>query len=340
MLYRCRQLKKNIKGRDILNIEDLHIDKGRIYSLLGANGAGKTTLLNILAFLDSPTNGQLEFMGNPVSFTPSSLYLLRKNVILVDQHPVMFSTTVYKNIEFGLKIRKIKRVRRQTIINDVLELVGLTSFKNELAHNLSGGEVQRAALARALALNPGILLCDEPTANVDSENQAAIIRILRDINQEKKISILFTTHDQLQASALAESTVILSKGKVVSGRYDNIFTCTAIEYSSTALRCILSNNAWVILPKTQCSFPGSYQITIRPESIEFAGNVQDGDSLSFFNGVVLQLTAEGDAIQMEVNVGVLLTVRLTKKRYAHYHPAIGDVVNLRVPGEAVRVRKL
>ena len=160
--------------------------------MLGANGAGKTTLLNILGFLEPPTSGSIEFAGRPVRFTRSGMQQLRRELVMVDQHPVLFSTSVYKNIEFGLKIRKVERSQRERIIDEVLEMVGLSSFKNEPAQGLSGGETQRIALARGLALSPKVLLCDEPTSSVDIENQAAIIAILKEINTARSISIIFT----------------------------------------------------------------------------------------------------------------------------------------------------
>lgn len=193
MLYRAVHLKKVAGNRTILDIKSLAIKAGRIYGLLGANGAGKTTLLNILGFLESPTSGSMEFADRPVRFTSNALQQLRREVVMVDQHPVLFTTSVYKNIEFGLKIRNVASKQRERIIDQVLEMVGLAEFKREPGQELSGGETQRIALARALALSPRVLLCDEPTSSVDVENQAAIVAILKEINTTLGISIIFTT---------------------------------------------------------------------------------------------------------------------------------------------------
>ncbi len=214
MIYHISQLTKIYGTRTVLDIPSLRIEPGWIYALLGANGAGKTTLLNILGFLEIPTNGNIFFHSKKVQFSESSLHPLRKTVIIVDQHPILFTTTVYKNLEFGLKIRKIPKKERELIIKESLELVGMRHLAAAPAHRLSGGETQRVAIARALAVNPKVLLCDEPTSSVDAENQVAIIKILKQINALKKITILFTTHDRLQVSSLAHHTLVLKDGRL------------------------------------------------------------------------------------------------------------------------------
>jgi tungstate transport system ATP-binding protein len=110
----------------------------------------------------------------------------------VDQYPILFTSTVFKNIEFGLKIRKLPAKKREKRIEEVLDMVGMRSFMHSRAHTLSGGETQRVAIARALAVSPQVLLCDEPTSNVDTENQATIINILKQINEQEGITIIFT----------------------------------------------------------------------------------------------------------------------------------------------------
>ena len=214
-LYRLSQLTKTYRNRMVLDIPFLEIEGGRIYALMGPNGAGKTTLLNILGFLDAPGSGSVHFCSHPVQFTEPALQALRKAVVMVDQHPILFTTTVYKNLEFGLKVRKIAKKERARMITESLEMVGMQDFAQAPAHRLSGGETQRVALARAFAAAPKVLLCDEPTANVDEENQAIIIRILKQINELKGISIIFTTHDRTQALSLARQTLILNRGRIV-----------------------------------------------------------------------------------------------------------------------------
>ncbi|MEE8540304.1 MAG: ATP-binding cassette domain-containing protein, partial [Desulfobacterales bacterium] len=152
IVYTISKLTKVYQTRKVLDIDSLQIEKGGIYALLGPNGAGKTTLLNLLGFLELPTTGEIFYDSKPVQFSEPYLQKLRKEVVLVDQHPILFSTTVRKNLEFGLKIRKVSPKKRNYIIDEALELVGMLDFARAPAHRLSGGETQRVALARALVV--------------------------------------------------------------------------------------------------------------------------------------------------------------------------------------------
>lgn len=329
MLYQAQGLKMISGGRVILDIDNLEISAGAIYALLGANGAGKTTLLNILGFLEPPTSGFMAFNGSPVRFTAGGMQKLRREVVMVDQHPILFSTTVYKNIEFGLKIRKIDKVKRAKIIDEVLDLVGLHSFKKAFARQLSGGETQRLALARALALSPSVLLCDEPTSSVDAENQAAIITILKQINKSKNVSVIFTTHDRLQSAVLAEHTLVLDSGRLVPANYENVFSCKVDSRDDTHVRLLIQNSIHLFLPVDQVNVePEKERVFIDPEKIDIVkkkGAVAADGSLL---GRVIQLTAEGDKVRVVVNAGLMFSVLLDFACYRTRHLGVGEEVFL------------
>ena len=336
MLYRAVHLKKVVGGRTILAIESLAIKAGRIYGLLGANGAGKTTLLNILGFLEAPTFGSIEFAGRPVRFTRNALQQLRREVVMVDQHPVLFTTSVYKNIEFGLKIRKVASKQRERIVDEVLEMVDMAVFKRKPAQELSGGETQRIALARALALSPRVLLCDEPTSSVDVENQAAIVAILKEINTTLGISIIFTTHDRLQAAGLAHQTLVLEGGSLVSASYENIFACIVMESADNQVVCRLQNSVDLLLPAGEKGVePGKRRICIDPEKIVLLQDEPGPETVGILHGKVMQLMADNDRIRMVVNVGVMMTVLLVHNRYHELCPVIGDRIWLKVQAGAI-----
>jgi tungstate transport system ATP-binding protein len=211
-LFHLEKINKKYKDRIVLNIPELDIEEKLIIALLGPNGSGKTTLMNILAFLELPTNGKIWYKNKPVRFTRAEIHELRREIVMVGQHPILFSTTVFKNLEFGLKIRKISPKKRKYIIEETLELVGMRNFAQAPAMGLSGGETQRVALARAIALSPKTFLCDEPTSSVDVENQAIIVKIIKQLNATKQISIVFTTHDRSLAASLSNQTLTLDHG--------------------------------------------------------------------------------------------------------------------------------
>ncbi|MBF0547208.1 MAG: ATP-binding cassette domain-containing protein [Candidatus Riflebacteria bacterium] len=216
MLFKIENLKKIYNKNVVLNVPELLLEEGKIYGLLGANGSGKTTLLNILAFLEKPSFGKVFYRDQAVVFSESNLQPLRREVILVDQQPILFSTTVYKNVEFGLKIRKIPKPKRDQIVRESLEKVAMASFANAEGNRLSTGETQRVAIARAIACSPQVLLLDEPTASVDMENQLMIEEIIKNLHQEMKLSVILTTHDKDQISKLVSEAIFLEKGSIKS----------------------------------------------------------------------------------------------------------------------------
>lgn len=214
-LYQLQDIRQCYHGRTVLDIPRLRLEAGRIYALTGPNGAGKSTLLRLLAFLEAPAAGTLLFGGAAVRFSSrKDLLGLRRRVVLVEQHPVVFSTTVENNVAFGLKIRKVEKRVRQRLVDEALETVNLGRYRHGRARELSGGETQRLALARALAIRPEVLLCDEPTASVDVANQEIIASVLKRINQEYATSILFTTHDRELAESLAQQGLHLDQGRL------------------------------------------------------------------------------------------------------------------------------
>lgn len=225
MLYVLSKITRKYGSRTVLDIPLMEIEKGKIYALLGPNGAGKTTLLNILGFLEVPTTGDILYRSKTVNFSESSLQNLRREVVMIDQHPILFTGTVYKNVEFGLKIRRISQKKRGIIIEETLDLVGMSAFVQAQAHRLSGGETQRVALARALAVSPEVLLCDEPTSNLDVENQTAVINTLKQINEQRKTTIMFTTHYMYQVSSLAHHTFFLDHGKLTATQAESFKLC-------------------------------------------------------------------------------------------------------------------
>ncbi len=214
-LYTLDQLAHRYHQRVVLDIPYLTLDAGQIYTLEGPNGAGKTTLLHILAFLRAPTTGTVFYQGKKVLYTESLLHKLRQKVVLLNQHPLLFSTSVENNVAFGLKIRGIALTERQKRIDAALDLVDMRTFAKAPARSLSGGETQRVALARALVLNPTVFLCDEPTANVDKTHQKSITDLLKEICRKHHTTIIVATHDHRQAVRLSDQSLYLDRGCVI-----------------------------------------------------------------------------------------------------------------------------
>ncbi|MDJ0875814.1 MAG: ATP-binding cassette domain-containing protein, partial [Desulfobacterales bacterium] len=203
-LFTAEDLRMTFGDRRVLDLPRLSIPAERTVALLGPNGAGKTTLLHILGFLLTPSGGRIRYRREAVRYTDGALRALRRRITLVEQHPVMFSTSVAGNVEFGLKIRGLDAPTRRRRVDQSLERVGLRALAQADGRQLSGGETQRVAIARALACEPEVLLLDEPTANVDIENRLAIEDIITTLRDTRGLSVVFCTHDHLQAARLAQ----------------------------------------------------------------------------------------------------------------------------------------
>ena len=334
MLFEIKNLTKVYGGRKVLDIRDLQLEKRKIYGLLGPNGSGKTTLLEILSFLMRPTTGDIVYDSRKVVFSETVLQGLRREVAMVDQQPILFTTSVYKNVEFGLRIRRVPKKRRKRIVDEVLDLVGMRDFAPASAHKLSGGETQRVAIARAVACFPKVILFDEPTSNVDIENQITIEGILRNISSEKGISVIFTTHNRMQATKVADRIVFLFKGKPASSIYENIFSGSMQEDGEGKTYCLIHNKVRLAV---QADKTGYVRISVDPKMVKVFP-VQDNTQRNHrLDGRVIQLTDEGDDVRVLVDVGIPINALLSREAYKQTPILAGDRVALVCPPESIEV---
>lgn len=333
MLYEVRRLKKSYAGRSVLDIDELAVEQGKVTALLGPNGAGKTTLLKILAFILQPSSGEVRFQRGRVDFGGRKLLQLRRKVVLVQQQPILFTSSVRNNIVFPLRIRRKSRTEQDKITAELLELVGMPGFRHARAHRLSGGETQRVAIARALACFPDIVLLDEPTANVDVENQIAIERIISEISRQMGISVILTTHSMIQASRLAEEKIYLYEGRVAGSGHENVFGVRIEQAAKGGLYCTLQSGLRL---RIRTGKPGRQRISINPEGVQFFKE-QPARAENTFRGRFVQLNDAHDQVRVLVDVGIPLTALLLKGEFRKLNVTVGETVWLRFPPEAVEV---
>jgi tungstate transport system ATP-binding protein len=202
-------------GKVALDIPHLDIPSGRICVFTGPNGSGKTTLLSILAFLLVPSSGSLV----PGCESACERFRrIRRKITLVHQKPILFSTTVYKNIAYGLKMLGLPSQEIKNRVHAIMEETGLSGLAEKPARKLSGGEAQRAVLARALVLETPILLLDEPTNSLDDLSKPMLSGLLRKANQ-RGATIIIATHDLNFISSLAHRIFRMEEGRI-SGSSD------------------------------------------------------------------------------------------------------------------------
>lgn len=336
IIYSLKNVTKTFGERTVLSIDFMRIEDGFIYALLGPNGSGKTTLLNILGFLDHPTGGEITFCGTPVSFTESALQKFRRKVVMVNQNPILFSTSVSKNLEFGLKIRRIPRPERQRRIDEALDWVGMRHMIREQAQGLSGGETQRVVLARALVLQPEVILCDEPTANVDLENQHIIGKLLKEINAEKGITLIFTSHDAHQTETLPHHKLYLEQGRLSEASYENTFSIKSASPAGSDQTFIVQNEMRMTVSR---ALNGSSRIQIDPSKIHlYSPEAIAADSIksaAMLDGRVMRISFENNRIRLVIDCRIRISVIVPLDEYRKMNFRAGDSVSVNIPEEAI-----
>ncbi|MCJ7759513.1 ABC transporter ATP-binding protein [Candidatus Bathyarchaeota archaeon] len=195
---------------------NLQVNKGEFIAIMGPSGSGKTTLLNVLGCLDTPTDGMMTLNGIDVTkLSEKKLYSIRRNEIgFIFQTFNLFPyLNARENVELPMECTKKSKSERGKRSRELLEMVGLSGREEHRPHRLSAGEQQRVAIARALANNPAIVLADEPTGNLDTENKYEIVRLLGRLNINQGTTIIMVTHDS-QIASHTERILFLSDGKI------------------------------------------------------------------------------------------------------------------------------
>jgi len=198
---------------DFVALEDINVSlpTGQLTALLGPSGGGKSTLLRIIAGLDGADEGTVTIEGRPATHLPPQ----RRNVGFVFQHYAVFKhMSVAKNVAFGLEIRKRPKAEIKRRVDELLELVHLSQFAHRRPSQLSGGQRQRMALARALAVEPTVLLLDEPFGALDAKVRKELRDWLRRLHDEVHVTTVFVTHDQEEALEVADEIVVINDGRV------------------------------------------------------------------------------------------------------------------------------
>jgi sulfate/thiosulfate transport system ATP-binding protein len=203
----------NKRFGDFVALDDVNVSlpTGQLTALLGPSGGGKSTLLRIIAGLDSADSGTVTIEGTEATHLPPQ----KRNVGFVFQHYAVFKhMTVAKNVAFGLEIRKRPKQEIAARVDELLKLVHLSQFAHRLPSQLSGGQRQRMALARALAVEPSVLLLDEPFGALDAKVRKELRDWLRRLHDEVHVTTVFVTHDQEEAMEVADEIVVINDGRI------------------------------------------------------------------------------------------------------------------------------
>jgi sulfate transport system ATP-binding protein len=221
MAIDVRNVSKSFNGFQALEGVSLSVPDGSLTALLGPSGGGKSTLLRVIAGLEVPDSGEVLFSGEAVTTLPAQ----DRGVGLVFQHYAAFKhMTVRDNIAFGLKIRKRPKAEVRERVDELLGLVHLTGWADRYPAQLSGGQRQRMALARALAVQPRVLLLDEPFGALDATVRKELRDWLRRLHDEVHVTTIFVTHDQEEALEVAQQVAVINAGRIEqTGTPDDLY---------------------------------------------------------------------------------------------------------------------
>lgn len=206
-----RDLYKNFDGKDVLKTISFTVHEGEFLSVLGPSGCGKTTLLRILIGLEQQTKGQILMDGEDISHLKPS----ERNMGIIFQNYALFpNMTVLENVEYALKLRPGKKAESRKIALQTLDAIGMSDQTEKRPSQLSGGQQQRVAIARTLALNPKIILLDEPISALDVSMREVMKKELKDIQRRFHSTMIFITHEQEEAFYLSDRIMVMSEGNI------------------------------------------------------------------------------------------------------------------------------
>lgn len=326
------------KNRNILKDLNLSIEKGELVSLLGPSGCGKTTTLRIVAGLINPDSGNFIVDNEDLTKVP----VHKRNFGMVFQSYALFPhMTVFENVAFGLKTRKVDKNTIKEKVEKILEITDLSQYSDRLPKQMSGGQRQRVALARALVVEPKLLLLDEPLSNLDAKLRISMRTQIKKIQRKLGITTIFVTHDQEECFSISDKVAVMNNGNIE--QYDtpeNIYKYPKTEFVA---RFIGFDNFIKVKKDEQFytdNFGNKYEVdykdnrdeavaTIRPDDIEISSEKLDRNVIE---GIVDVRTFLGDSYQYEVNTAVG-KINVNNKSETLYNQ--GDKINLLLPSNKI-----
>jgi tungstate transport system ATP-binding protein len=274
-ILEVRDLQVKRGGTVLLRVPSLSIRKGEILSLIGPNGSGKTTLLQTLSYLLKPSGGEVLFKGERVNSNHSVLEY-RRRLAMVFQEPLLFDTNVFKNVASGLKIRRMEKEKIEAAVKEHLERFGIKHLSHRSARTLSGGEAQRTSLARAFAIQPEILLLDEPFASLDPPTRESLMDDLERILRQSQTTTILATHDRLEALRLSDRIAVMKSGEILQiGSPEEVMNQPADEFVASFVGV-----ETVLTGQVMKGSRGTFIVAVSGREIEAVGEARAGESVT------------------------------------------------------------
>ncbi len=313
-----------------LDLPELRLPRGEVLGLIGPNGAGKSTLLMTLAGLLPPSEGTLSYEGAALR-TSREIAAFRRLVTLVFQEPLLFDTSVEANIGTGLRLMGVPAQDRRRRVLENAERFGVTHLLPRQARELSGGEAQRTSLARACALEPRLLLLDEPFSSLDPPTREALMVDLRHVLRETHTTAVFATHELMETLQLADSLAVLREGRILQqGPVAEVVNHPQDEFVATfvGMETLLTGTVMYLGTGTYTLTLGEHEVEgvgepavgqettlgIRPENVTLSLYPETSSSArNNFRGRVTRVTSRGPVFRVELDCGFFLSAYVTAR---------------------------
>src|SRR5437016_11236165 len=316
--------------RVVLDIERFAVTPGSGIAIVGPNGSGKSTLLRLLALLERPSEGEVRLDGAAVTGAAP-----RRRITLVEQRPILLRGTVRENLEFGLQVRGIRRTEVNRKVETVAGRLGITPLLQRRRHELSDGEVQRVAVARALAVEPDVLLLDEPASSADRAAAQTLFRALAEERARRPMAVCLASHQLEDAYRWADDVRALADGRLSPVTPENLFRVELMPAESGDLKhaCVGTVEIAAMTDRT-----GPAILAVPPTDIFVSREPLASSARNTFQGRVTGLARRGPgAVHVTADVGVELIAVVTEEAVRDLALAPGSPVVFSFKASAVRV---
>ena len=341
VIIKIDHAKKIYDKNTVISDLSLQVNDGEFFTLLGPSGCGKTTLLRMIAGFNSIEGGDFYFNDKRINDLPPH----KRNTGMVFQNYAIFPhLSTFDNVAFGLKERKVKEPELSQRVDKILDTVQISDLRDRMPSNMSGGQQQRIALARAIVINPDVLLMDEPLSNLDAKLRVEMRGAIKHIQQHAGITTIYVTHDQEEALAISDRIAVMNKGviqqvgvpTVIYRKPKNLFVATfmgqtnVIDATLDAAKkeLLLGDGSRRAIPRiADAAACSAVKLCVRPNEFKFAQKGIEGEVTErIFFGVTLHYT-------VRTALGELLVTCDVNEKFRD----IGEKVYLDYPAEVVNV---
>jgi tungstate transport system ATP-binding protein len=329
-LISIRGLTFSYDRAPVVQIDELSLPRERITAVIGPNGCGKTTLFKLINGLLEPDSGQVAIDGTPIA-SAAGKALLRRHCIYVHQKPYIFRQSVAENVAYGLRVRGVPRERWAQRIDASLQAVGIAHLADRQGRALSGGERQRLAIARGVALQPRLLLLDEPTSNIDPES-VRIIEQAAVTARNAGITVILSTHNLATAYRIADDIVRMEAGRTAPDAH-NVYNGSYEHNNEATGRFCFSGGCLVT-----AAIDGSFSAAVVPmDDVILSAGEMASSAQNRFAGVVVGVTPFANGVRVHLDCGFPLSSLVTQAAVSQLRIREGVRLSASFKASAVRL---